>query len=95
MSLFTNIGTVVLSVRESVINNPFAYRYLILNFDIWKRTDMEVQRAQLEQFLVFIQLSRKKTFNIKRLVKMRMYSWHFGFYDSTSWYHSTLLIGLY
>ncbi|RUS32592.1 hypothetical protein BC938DRAFT_475000 [Jimgerdemannia flammicorona] len=58
--------------EESVINNPFAYRYLLMNFDIWKRTDIEVQRAHLEQFLVFIQLSKKKAFNVKRLLKMHL-----------------------
>ncbi|OZJ02277.1 hypothetical protein BZG36_05064 [Bifiguratus adelaidae] len=58
--------------EESIINNPFAYRYLLLDFDIWRRTDVEVQRRHLEQFASFIQHSRKRSFNNKRLLRMHL-----------------------
>ncbi|KAG0176918.1 hypothetical protein DFQ29_005470 [Apophysomyces sp. BC1021] len=58
--------------EESVINNPFAYRYVILNFEIWKKTAVEVQQAQLEQFLLFLQTSKKRQFNMRRLQKIHL-----------------------
>lgn len=58
--------------RESIINNPFAYRYLILNFEVWKKTSLDVQQAHLEQFSLFLLTSNKRQFNMKRLQKFRM-----------------------
>lgn len=65
--------------RESIINNPFAYRYLILNFEVWKKTSLDVQQAHLEQFPLFLRSSNKRQFNMKRLQKFRKCKWlHVG-----------------
>ncbi|CAM0141774.1 unnamed protein product [Umbelopsis sp. WA50703] len=66
-SLLHFIGKDPACLNESVINNPFAYRYIVLNFEIWKRAPIEVQKAHLDQFFLFIQHSRFRHFNIKRL----------------------------
>jgi hypothetical protein len=58
--------------RESIINNALAYRYIILNFEIWKKTSPDVQTAQLDQFALFLQTSKFKHFNMRRLPKIRM-----------------------
>ena len=61
--------------RESIINNPFAYRYLILNFEVWKKTSLDVQQVHLEQFPLFLRSSNKRQFNMKRLQKFRKCEW--------------------
>ncbi|KAJ2958896.1 hypothetical protein NQZ79_g5615 [Umbelopsis isabellina] len=66
-SLLRFIGKDAACLNESVINNPFAYRYVVLNFEIWKRAPVEVQKAHLDQFFLFIQHSKFRHFNIKRL----------------------------
>lgn len=59
--------------RESIINNPLAYRYVILNFEIWKKTSIPVQKAQLDQFILFLNTSKMRYFNSKRLPKIRKF----------------------
>lgn len=54
-----------------MINNPLAYRYVILNFEIWKKTSIPVQRAQLDQFVLFLNTSKMRNFNSRRLPKIR------------------------
>lgn len=61
----------IMFIRESVINNPFAYRSVILNFEVWKKTNIEVQKAHLNQFILFMEISNRSAFNLKRLSKVR------------------------
>jgi hypothetical protein len=56
-----------------VITNSFAFRHLMLDMDIWKKADTEVQLLHLEQFKVFLQLSHKSSLNVKRLSTMRKF----------------------
>ncbi|KAI8092541.1 uncharacterized protein BX664DRAFT_260002 [Halteromyces radiatus] len=58
--------------EESVISNPYAYRSVILNFEIWKKTSIPVQKAHLDQFILFMETSNKHTFNLKRLLKVHL-----------------------
>lgn len=63
---------------DSVLMNPFAYRSLILDFDIWKLqgdtnvSDKETFKFLLFQFTVFFQESKYSLYNINKLVKMRV-----------------------
>ncbi|KAF9939088.1 hypothetical protein BGZ65_011543, partial [Modicella reniformis] len=57
---------------DSVITNPFAFRHLMLDMDIWKKTDIDVQMLHLEQFKVFLQHSHKSSLNVKRLSIMHV-----------------------
>ncbi|ORX58974.1 hypothetical protein DM01DRAFT_1301754 [Hesseltinella vesiculosa] len=66
------VGKNSASPDQSVISNPFAYRSVILNFEVWKKTKIEVQRVHLEQFIVFMQTSVHRQFNVRRLVKVHL-----------------------
>ncbi|KAI8363654.1 hypothetical protein B0O80DRAFT_396168 [Mortierella sp. GBAus27b] len=57
---------------DSVITNSFAFRHLMLDMDIWKKTDTDVQLLHLEQFKVFLQDSQKSSLNVKRLSTMHV-----------------------
>ena len=63
--------------RESVINNPLAYRILLVDPDIWRKSYPAVQRLYYKQFVVFGADSKYHIFNSKRLSKMRKYCLHF------------------
>ena len=56
---------------DSVINNPLAYRTLLVDPDFWRRSYPTVQRLYYKQFVVFGTDSRYHLFNAKRLAKMR------------------------
>ncbi|KAG0276853.1 hypothetical protein BGZ95_006955 [Linnemannia exigua] len=57
---------------DSVITNSFAFRHLMLDMDIWRKTDTEIQLLHLEQFKIFLQHSHKSSLNVKRLSTMHV-----------------------
>ncbi|KAI9232881.1 MAG: hypothetical protein BYD32DRAFT_374162 [Podila humilis] len=57
---------------DSVITNSFAFRHLMLDLDIWRKTDIEIQLLHLEQFKIFLQHSHKSSLNVKRLSTMHV-----------------------
>ena len=57
--------------EESVINNPLAYRVLLVDLDVWRSSPPSVQALYYEQFTVFAINSKYHQFNSKRLVRMR------------------------
>jgi len=57
--------------RDSVINNPLAYRVLLVDPDLWRNSIPAVQRLYYKQFVVFGADSKYHLFNAKRLSKMR------------------------
>jgi hypothetical protein len=59
--------------EDSVINNPLAYRVLLIDFDVWRSTAPAVQKVYYEQFTVFAAKSKYHQFNAKRLMRMRQY----------------------
>ena len=59
------------SPTDSVINNPLAYRILIVDLDIWRRSPPSVQKLYYEQFATFGVGSKHRNFNAKRLARMR------------------------
>ena len=59
--------------EDSVINNPLAYRVLLVDMDFWRTTNPAVQKLYYEQFLVFGVHSIHHQFNMKRLLKMRRF----------------------
>ncbi|CAG8523942.1 7035_t:CDS:10, partial [Paraglomus brasilianum] len=70
--LLVFVGLNPVNPADSVIINPLAYRYLMLDFELWKNADEVVQKAHLQQFATFIQLSQHHQFNAKRLNKMHV-----------------------
>ncbi|KAL9038355.1 MAG: hypothetical protein Q9214_005310 [Letrouitia sp. 1 TL-2023] len=57
--------------EESVLNNPLAYRTLLVDSDYWREAAPSVQRLYYEQFTVFAIDSKYSHFNAKRLSRMR------------------------
>lgn len=57
--------------QDSVINNPLAYRTLLVDPDLWRQSSPAVQRLYYRQFVVFGSDSKYRAFNSKRLSKMR------------------------
>ncbi|CAG8688879.1 317_t:CDS:2, partial [Scutellospora calospora] len=70
--LLVFVGLNPVNQTESVIMNPLAYRFLILDFDLWRHSHESVQRAHLQQFSVFIHISNNHHYNAKRLSKMHV-----------------------
>ena len=65
------IGYQERSLADSVINNPLAYRILIVDLDIWRTSSPKVQKLYYEQFETFSTGSKHHHFNTKRLGRMR------------------------
>ena len=57
--------------ENSVINNPLAYRILLVDLDVWRSAPPKVQRLYYEQFTVFSIGSKHHLFNARRLARMR------------------------
>jgi hypothetical protein len=56
---------------QSTIINAIAYRTLALDFSLWSRTPLQIQRVHLTHFTTLLQTSRHRKFNLKqRLSKM-------------------------
>ena len=57
--------------EDSVINNPLAYRILLVDMEYWRQAEPPVQKLYYEQFVVFGIRSKYHLFNVKRLSRMR------------------------
>ncbi|KAI9715083.1 MAG: hypothetical protein M1812_006201 [Candelaria pacifica] len=56
----------------SIINNPLAYRTLLTEFDMWRKTAPATQKLYYKQFVDFGVTSVRAKFNIKRLLRSRI-----------------------
>jgi hypothetical protein len=56
--------------EESYIINPLAYRILLVDFDMWRKTASITQRLYYKQFIVFGVNSKFHHFNSRRLLRM-------------------------
>ena len=57
--------------EDSVINNPLAYRVLLVDSDMWRSKAATVQMLYFKQFTVFGVSSKYHRFNARRLSRMR------------------------
>lgn len=57
--------------EDSVIDNPLAYRILLVDFDVWRSAAPSVQKLYYDQFTAFGVRSKYHQFNTKRLSRMR------------------------
>ena len=73
LSVLDFVGYVRECPEDSVINNPLAYRILIIDFDTWRVATPKVQKLYYEQFVTFGISSKHRNFNGKRLIRMREY----------------------
>ncbi|TKY89529.1 hypothetical protein EX895_001314 [Sporisorium graminicola] len=61
------------SARDgSLLVNPFLYRIVMLDFELWSQTDPELQRWHLAHFQALLRTSRHRRFNAKRVAKMQI-----------------------
>ena len=56
--------------EESFIINPLAYRILLVDFDMWRKTAAITQKLYYKQFVVFGVNSKFHQFNSRRLFRM-------------------------
>jgi len=67
------VGYRIHKPEDSVINNPLAYRILLVDMEFWRSADPPAQKLYYEQFLVFGMHSKYHLFNMKRLSRMRQF----------------------
>ncbi len=65
------VGYSLSQPQRSIINNPLAYRVLLVDTDVWRQADMPVQELYFQQFVTFGMDSQNHRFNGRRLVRMR------------------------
>ena len=65
------VGYNHLKPEESFIINPLAYRILLVDFDMWRKTAPITQRLYYKQFITFGVNSKFHQFNSRRLFRMR------------------------
>lgn len=58
--------------EDSMINNPMAYRTLLADFDMWRKSAPMTQRLYYKQFVIFAVKSKHHHYNSRRLVRMRI-----------------------
>ncbi|KAF2086354.1 beach-domain-containing protein [Saccharata proteae CBS 121410] len=58
--------------EESKIVNPLAYRALLIDLDLWRKTSTESQRLYYKQMRCFAKDSKHHVFNARRLTRMRI-----------------------
>ncbi|KAI9762455.1 MAG: hypothetical protein M4579_000431 [Chaenotheca gracillima] len=58
--------------EESIIINPLAYRMLLIDTDMWRKTAVVTQKQYYKQFITFVITSKNQAFNTKRLLRMRV-----------------------
>lgn len=56
---------------ESFIVNPLAYRILLIDLDIWRKSAPRIQELYYNQFVTFAVKSKYHEFNSRRLTRMR------------------------
>jgi beige protein homolog 1 len=57
--------------QHSIINNPLAYRVLLVDTDVWRQANRPVLDLYFQQFVSFGVNSQNHRFNSRRLVRMR------------------------
>lgn len=63
---------------ESFIINPLAYRILLIDLDIWRKSAPRIQELYYKQFVTFAVKSKYHEFNSRRLIRMSMLCLHFA-----------------
>ncbi|KAI9046878.1 hypothetical protein LZ554_008956 [Drepanopeziza brunnea f. sp. 'monogermtubi'] len=66
------VGYVHEKPEESFIINPLAYRVLLVDYDMWRKSAPVTQRLYYKQFVVFGANSKFHQFNSRRLFRMRI-----------------------
>ncbi|KAH9975416.1 beach-domain-containing protein [Lactifluus volemus] len=85
-TLFEFLGMNFKTPDHSTITNPIAYRFIALDFELWSRTRVEIQRIHFEHFVDLVVTSRYRRFNAKQRLSGIGLTRQFLFIWQTSWY---------
>lgn len=69
--ILTFVGYDAANPEDSIINNPLAYRILLVDLDVWRQATLRVQQLYYEQLITFGMQCKNHNFNAKRLSRMR------------------------
>lgn len=58
--------------EESMIDNPLAYRTLLADFEIWRKSGIRTQKLYYKQFITFSVESVHHTYNAHRMSRMKI-----------------------
>ncbi|KAF2673022.1 beige/BEACH domain-containing protein [Microthyrium microscopicum] len=58
--------------ENALIINSLAYRYLLVDFDTWRRSPIATQKVYYSQFVHYAAKGKHHKFNAKRLIRMRI-----------------------
>lgn len=62
---------------DAILQNPLGYSKLIIETDVWRRSNQETQKLYYKQFEIFAAAGKThSTFNLKRLKQMRQLDLH-------------------
>jgi beige protein homolog 1 len=70
-SILSFLGYNNADTSRSMINNPLAYKILLIDTSVWRLHHFETQELYFKQFIVFAKESVHAKFNLKRLSRMR------------------------
>ena len=71
-SILDFVGYDMDSVEESVVNNPLAYKVLLVDCSLWRCGPAPTQALYFRQYQVFASESKHSRFNLRRLARMRV-----------------------
>lgn len=74
----TFVGYHHVEPSKSIIINPLAYKALMIDTDMWRTADLKTQKAYYRQLINFIEETRNRQFNTRRLVRMRKVIFELG-----------------
>ena len=66
--------------ETAVMINSLAYRFLLVDFDTWRRAPIATQKVYYGQFVHYAAKGNHHRFNAKRLIRMRKF-----IHDHLSW----------
>ncbi|CAO1635423.1 unnamed protein product [Sympodiomycopsis kandeliae] len=70
--ILSAVGIDVKDGTHAALVNPFMYRVIVLDFELWAGTPEDVQCEHLAHLTTLMRTSKHRRFNIKRVVKMQI-----------------------
>lgn len=70
-SILQLAGFDVASPARSVVSNTLAFQHLVLDFYLWRETDLSIQMAHFDRLRDLVTTSEAAEFNLRKLSKLR------------------------
>lgn len=71
-SILSFLGYDHANTAKSMINNPLAYKFMLIDNNVWRHHNADTQELYYKQFVVFAKESVHAKFNLKRFTRMRV-----------------------